>query len=508
MTVVATQTHSKKSLGSPKATSKKSSDESRQRLDRSLVQKAVDALLKHHKEQTAKSKVVPLLGTDVPVQVQFTLEIAPEQIQHKPFSVLLPHPIHKLSGDDDDNADVDEDGLEEPQVCLIVKEDAKPWVQEVIAQFPEHMGCVKKVLGLQSLRTKHATFQQRRELMHKYTVFLADDRILPMLTKALGSTFLRAKKQPVPVKLHTSNKTGLPVAIHKALSGTHMFVSNGTCWTVRAGNTGMPSKKVVDNILAVCGSYNKGGLEHSLGAVRKIPRQWANVRAIAVKTSSSMALPVYNKTPAELMEIAKLAGLDPVWNKVEKKKKEKKDQPDDAKALQREEEKERKRKLSAKSPLVRALKKQKQQEKEEANNSVSAEEDSKKEDKKKSKRKKISQSMSAKNDAKPEKTTEEPKTSASKKAKKIKEANLTESNSPSKQEEFIVAKKFKGSKEGYIFQKGKKGLGYYQDVKPIVDKMALEAVCQKAQQKKGRRGGSKSPSGHRNSGGGKNRHRR
>jgi ribosome biogenesis protein UTP30 len=194
-------------------------------VDPSLVARAVAALLEHHKKTSDEKN--SLLGNDRPVQVQFTLLRTPEKSSPKPIRVLVPHPLFKLA-DKDDGGD---DSTEEPEICLIVKEESKPWCQEMIERFPEHMGCIKKVLGLQSLRKKHAQYAQRRELLNKYNVFMADDRILPMLTKALGKDFIKAKKQPVPINL--TRKEALPFTIQKALSATYMTLSSGTCVMVK-----------------------------------------------------------------------------------------------------------------------------------------------------------------------------------------------------------------------------------------------------------------------------------
>src|SRR5210317_28875 len=111
----------------------------------------------------------------------------------------------------------------------------------MIERFPKELGCIKKVLGLQSLRTKHKSFAQRRELLARFDVFFADDRILPMLTKALGGKFFEKKKQPIPIAL--TRKEALPFAVQKNLKSTFMFLSAGTCVTVKAGNTGMDATK-------------------------------------------------------------------------------------------------------------------------------------------------------------------------------------------------------------------------------------------------------------------------
>jgi ribosome biogenesis protein UTP30 len=491
-------------------------------VDEPLVNKAVTALLKHHEEQSKDSKA--LLGTDTTVQVQIGLEIAPMSPSPKPIRIMIPHPILKL----DDK--LDDTGLEEPEVCLIVKEESKEWVTEMIAQFPDHMGCIKKVLGLQSLRTKHAQFQQRRELMHKYTHFMADDRILPMLTKALGKSFMKAKKQPIPIAL--TRKEALPFAIHKALSATFMTLKEGTCVTIRAGNTGMPADKLMANITAIT--------EH---AIQKLPRKWANVRSIAIKTPESVSLPIYNKTPEELVEIGRMAGLKSVWK--EPVKQTSTTEKEEEEELAAKDEKKRKvDKLAAKSPLVRALKKQKQKEEapkvvpveevKETKKKVAAKETTPKKATKETTPKKAKAEVASarptrsavkktreRSDAgeeaesptkksKKETIQDEPKASQ-KTEKRIKSSEVAEKKvekeakkvekSPKKEpkkkaekevkkvESFIASKKYTGTRKGFVFRAGSDGVGYYKDVKPVVDKAALEAIARMG----GRSKGTKSP---------------
>lgn len=47
---------------------------------------------------------------------------------------------------------------------------------------------VSKVIGLSKLRTKYEAPEAKRNLCSAYDVFLADDRILPSLPKAIGAT--------------------------------------------------------------------------------------------------------------------------------------------------------------------------------------------------------------------------------------------------------------------------------------------------------------------------------
>jgi ribosome biogenesis protein UTP30 len=419
-------------------------DDGSERVNQELLTKAVTALLKHHESQTAEGDKEQLLGNDTSIQVQITLHVAPVQPTRKPFIIDIPHPIYHVS--EDDKKDV----LESPNVCLFVKTESKAEVKEMIDQFPEQMGFVKKVMGLDSLRKKYAQYSQRRELLKKYDVFMADARILPMMNKSLGRDFLKAKKHPIPVNV--TRKSSLPFNILKALRSTYLHLSEGDCVVVRAGYTNMPSNHLVDNVMAVL----KNG-------VPQIPRKWANIRALAVKTPNSTSLPFYNKSPADLAEIARLSGIEVLPKNESKSSDEKKNEDEDT----GKEESPRKRK-AVKSPLLEALKKQKKGsnpvvEKEKVAEEVVTPTEKIGEDSKK-KRKKSEKLQNKEGDKTPEK-----------------KQTLTTKKELNEKRDFMPSPSFKGSKSGYVFRKGPKGLGYYVDIKPIPDKAALAALARMSQ---------------------------
>jgi ribosome biogenesis protein UTP30 len=414
-------------------------------VDDSLTERALRALLKHHESSSDDQQ---LLGNELDVQVQFSLARIPGKASAKPIRVEIPHPLVNVGSSDG------EISLQDTQVCIIVKEESKPWVQEMIERFPKELGCIKKVLGLQSLRTKHKSFSQRRELLARFDIFFADDRILPMLTKALGGKFFEKKKQPIPIAL--TRKEALPFAVQKNLKSTFMFLSAGTCVTVKAGNTGMSETKLLENIQSIAQVVPE-----------KVPKKWSNIRSVSIKTSNSVALPIYNKTPQELEEIMRLA------------KEESKQAFENA-----EEEKIEKpsKKKKASTPLAKALKKQSSEQVEAVIPSTS---------RKKKKRdaesaieeKESSADTTTGTKKKKSESSAEKATKSSKKTKTDdKEANTKKtSKTDSLEENFIPSKKFVGAKKGFVFTKGKKGLGYYKDIKPVVDKAFLASL--------GKRGG-------------------
>lgn len=330
-------------------------------------------------------------------------------------------------------------------------------------------------MTLTSLRSKYPQHKDKRELLKRYDLFLADDRILPMLGKALGKNFFKEKKQPVPLKL--TRKEALPFAIEKCLKGTFMWISAGTCLSIKAGTTGMPIQNVFENMEAIINN-----------ASSRIPRKWANIAAISIKTGQSVALPVYNKTREELEEIAKMAQVD-VSTKDGKRKRNEEDD-----AVEKEDEelekvkvtKKKKKELAAKSPLVKALKKSKEVEKETKEIEKKAKENQK-------------LKTSSKNETKATKT---PTKTKSAKKQKVKTPAKDDKPVESKEKkEFVASKKFKGAKKGYIFKKGSNGVGYYLDVKPVVDKVVINAMIRSSSQ-------SNKGNKRRKSGGGGGRRRR
>ena len=511
------------------------------KIDVDLVRKAVSALIAHHNSET---KSTNLLGNDTIVQVQLGLEISPQYALTKPTRISIPHSFRRIVNDEKNEtlAEGASNLLDDAEVCLIVKDEAKPWIQEMISNFPDHMGCIKKVLTLDSLRKKHARFQQRRELLRKYTLFLADDRILPMLPAALGKEFFKTKKFPIPIRL--TRKEALPYSIQKALGATFMTVPKGTCITIVVGKTDMPIEHLVENVLAVAST-----------APENVPRKWVNVRSMMIKTPDSTALPFYNKTPEELKELAELAGAKPVWkpmNEIPQKKRKDHEGTEGESA-------HKKKKDEKKSPLLKALEKQKRVSKdangkteattntktqtksrqENSNtekhekvrtNMVADEEKGKSVKKRKSSDasggldspKKIVDSHSTNSDCKEKKKTkskikedeafiahdqertvtkksknEKMKTKddsstgldktnhdSNKKPTSISATEMTKGVKTSGKDKFIPAKKFEGSKDGYVFKRDTLGLGYYADVKPVVGKMAIEALLRASKERK------------------------
>lgn len=444
---------------------------SQQIVESNLLNKAVTALLKHHESEVNASDKNLLLGNDQSIHVQFNLIRLPEKssISSRPVRIEIPHSLHKLNvhGDDDD----ENDKLEEIEICLIVKDSSKEGIQELISQFPKELSYIKKVLTLTSLRKKYGQYKDKRTLCNSYTMFFVDDRILPMVGKLIGKSFFAKKKQPVPIKL--TRKESLPFVIEKCIKSTFMTIGAGTCVSVKAASTSMSSKTIEENIQSVIQNV-----------IPHVPRNASNVSSISIKTDTSIALPIHNKLREELDAIAKMAKLEVATRSTSSKKRTLEDSSS-KKVVEEEESKKttkKQKKELSKSPLLKALKKKKKQETELKEEEVKLVEESKV-DKKKKKKKRTASDADQMED-KETKKVEAEDTPSKKKKKKLKTAVDGDADTPSKKKEvvkknldFVASKKFTGSKKGYCFKKDKKGVGYYKDIIPAPDTMAMEAFA-------------------------------
>ncbi|CBJ27277.1 conserved unknown protein [Ectocarpus siliculosus] len=251
--------------------------------DEAQVRRAARALLKHVNSSAAgKQSLIEDEGEVVLAQI--SLHKIPGDVKAKPVPIAIPHPLRKR---------------EDCDMCLIVKDNAKVWIKEMAEKEP--VEGLTKIIKLDKLRTQYKDFKDRRELLSQFDLFLADDRILPMLTKALGKTFLKVKKQPVPIKLE--RRASFAKQIARARDSAFLVGSHGDCWAVKLANTSMTEDQVVENLMTGVAAV-----------VEKIPRKWKNVKAINIKCSHSVALPVYSNIgdlpPAPSAKKATVAGKE------------------------------------------------------------------------------------------------------------------------------------------------------------------------------------------------------
>lgn len=153
----------------------------------------------------------------------------------------------------------------------------------------EKVAGVAKVVGLSKLKTKYESHEAKRQLCNSYDLFVADERVLPSLPKLIGKAFFKKKKQPVPVRL-TGKDWGAQVA--HACDATYLFWSGGSSLTLRVARASQSEDECVANVVAAV----QGAMEH-------VPKKWAGVRSMFLKSAESVALPIHQAAEEQRLRI-------------------------------------------------------------------------------------------------------------------------------------------------------------------------------------------------------------
>ncbi|CAG8565526.1 24263_t:CDS:2 [Dentiscutata erythropus] len=234
-------------------------------LDKDLIEKATTALLKYVSNQQ-EDKSNDILADKVHivwliVSTHRFLDITKD----KPVSIPLKHPLYDAS----------------TEICLITKDPQKTF-KELVAS--KNLKRIRKVIGISKLRKKYQPYEAKRQLCNSYDLFMADDRVIPLLPKLLGKCFFQRKKQPIPICL--KNEKHFEREILKACNSTYMHFSPGTCLAIKIGTTDMTSSQLLENIITSVPCI-----------VNKIPRKWKNIQSLNIKTHFSTSLPIFNADP-------------------------------------------------------------------------------------------------------------------------------------------------------------------------------------------------------------------
>ncbi|WFD34445.1 proteasome-interacting protein cic1 [Malassezia cuniculi] len=217
--------------------------------------------------------------TENAVWMQITLKELNTQRKVKPATIPLAHALLDSSA----------------SVCLLTKDPQREYKDLLVEK---NIKSISRVVGVEKLRGKFKPFDARRELVRDHDLFLADERIVPMLPKLCGNVFFDARKFPVPVDIEHRNR--LKASIERAIASTYYLQNKGSCSTIKIGflNRHTP-EQLVENLATALPAV-----------VAKIPGKWSNVQNIEVKTGRSAALPIWNTSLGK--------GADSRWAPVER----------------------------------------------------------------------------------------------------------------------------------------------------------------------------------------------
>ncbi|OBZ71449.1 putative ribosome biogenesis protein C8F11.04 [Grifola frondosa] len=162
-------------------------------------------------------------------------------------------------------------------VCLITKDPQREYKDLLESH---NIKFISRVVGIAKLKGKFKPFEARRILLKENGLFLADERVIPLLPGLLGKKFFEAKKQPIPVCLTRKDLKG---ELERAISSTYFHQNQGTCTSIKIGVLSQKPAQVLAN------------LETALPAVVKhVNGEWDNVQSLHIKTNSSASLPIWS----------------------------------------------------------------------------------------------------------------------------------------------------------------------------------------------------------------------
>jgi len=225
--------------------------------------RAVSALMEYALKQKQKREENELLpGKEEGIWLQIAVKEVHPEAKLKPHRIPVKYP------------------LVDPRtsaVCLITKDpqrEYKDLLEKAGVRF------INRVVGIEKLKGKFKSFEARRALLRENALFLADDRVIPLLPRLLGKIFFNAKKQPIPVCLKRKDLKG---ELERAISSTYMHQNRGTCTSVKFGTVSQTPAQILAN------------LETALPAVvAAIRGGWDNVQSLSVKSTKSASLPVWS----------------------------------------------------------------------------------------------------------------------------------------------------------------------------------------------------------------------
>ncbi|KAN0105573.1 Ribosomal protein L1p/L10e family domain containing protein [Russula decolorans] len=224
---------------------------------------AVTALMEYALKQQEKREEKELLpGKEENIWLQIAVKEIHGEAKLKPHKIPIKYP------------------LVDPRtsaICLITKDpqrEYKDLLEEAGVRF------INRVVGIEKLKGKFKSFEARRALLRENALFLADERVIPLLPRLLGNIFFTAKKQPIPVCLKRKDLKG---ELERAIFSTYMHQNRGTCTSVKFGTLSQSPAQVLAN------------LETALPAIIAAVRGgWDNVQSLNIKSTKSLSLPIWS----------------------------------------------------------------------------------------------------------------------------------------------------------------------------------------------------------------------
>ncbi|KAJ3683119.1 hypothetical protein LUZ60_013346 [Juncus effusus] len=191
------------------------------------------------------------------------LNSIPHSGRHRSFSLPLPHSLFSSS------------------ICLITNEPNNPLLNSSPIKF-------SLVLTLSELKSLYPSPESKQELASSHDLFFTDKRIVSWLPRILGDPFYgKKKKNKEPIVINFANPSWHN-KVSEILKSTKFEMKGGHCNGIKVAMLKMERKEILGNVeMAV------------QKAVECVPKKWRNVRSIHLKSTESVALPLYESKEEE-----------------------------------------------------------------------------------------------------------------------------------------------------------------------------------------------------------------
>jgi hypothetical protein len=201
-------------------------------IDKEQVSKAVKCIkqLVHSRHQDTLN----LLSSEKEelIYLNFVLGKLPTKYSPRPVSIATPNPLYGEKYN--------------TRVCIFVK-DPRSDFKDLKLEFPFKV----KVIDIKKLKVNYERFEQRRNLLKEFEVFLCDYKIYFLLRRFLGKPFYSSRKYPVPMEIDYTNPEKVKSdIINRVEKTTTFYMTKGPNYSLKVARAIDNEKNIVENIVS------------------------------------------------------------------------------------------------------------------------------------------------------------------------------------------------------------------------------------------------------------------
>ena len=238
------------------------------KLNKNLIKETINQLSKYITKKNKDELNILSNEQDEFLYMNIALDKLPIKYSIRPVSVNL---TNKIYGEKYSTS-----------VCLFVK-DPKQDFKDLDLEFPFNL----KVIDISKLKLKYNRFEERRNLIKQYDIFLCDGRVYFLLRKLLGKPFYSAKKFPLPINLNYNKKDDIRKDIINIIENNVTFhLSHGPIYNIKFARVIMKDDEKIQNLYDV--------ITNMIPHVLKFGIDLNELKLISIKGNNTIEIPIYN----------------------------------------------------------------------------------------------------------------------------------------------------------------------------------------------------------------------